>query len=262
MRAASLNQSILKLKLDNALALYVLEEKPIFRRDHLVEFMVDKEKPYTLLGFCEGKDKNKPKLLIQVKNEHVDLIKKYFTQSDDNVLADGTLLGDPVPKMRITSSGVSGTHGGRFGCTRSDPTKKCNDTKGKKYHGGVDIHAPIGTTIRSISSGTVFAASVEEHKDLGYYVIIKSNLPDKKVLYLLYAHLKESSDATSSIEKGGEIGISGITGNAKHLKSQKDSQHVHIITKLGNEGDSYQKATRVNPENYLATKFDENGNPR
>ncbi len=108
----------------------------------------------------------------------------------------------------------------------------------------------------------MFAAPTEKELNLGYYVIIKSELPDEKVMYILYAHLKESSSVKGTVEAGSVIGISGVTGNAKSLKNKKDRQHVHIITKIGDKDGSYKTAVLVNPENYLTTKFNEDGTPK
>ena len=240
------------------LALYILEDNPILDRSNLIELTLSEKRPYVLLGFY-GKERSKIELLVQVKNEHVELVKNYFIKKDDNMLSDGTLLGDPVPKMRITSSGSSGIQGGRFGCTRSNSKKTCGGVKGKKYHGGLDIHAPIGTKIRSIREGIVFAAPKNKVADLGYYVIVKSILSEEKILYVLYAHLKEPSSAGKSVSQGDVIGIAGVTGNAKYLEDIKDRQHVHIIAKVGDKNGSYKTAVRVDPEDYLTSKFNKNG---
>ena len=245
------------------LALYILEDKPSFKRNDLVELDLgnSEDKPYVLLAFCEDRDQSKPKAMVQVANEYAEAVKKYFTKKSDNVLTDGTLLGDPVPRMKITSSGTSGTEGGRFGCTRSSEDEMCEGIKGKKYHGGLDIHAPIGTKIRSIRKGTVFASPKAKGADLGYYIIVRSVLSEEKILYILYAHLKEPSSITGNVGQGDIIGTAGVTGNAKYLQDIKDRQHVHIIVKIGNKGDLYKEAKRINPENFITSKFKEDGSP-
>jgi murein DD-endopeptidase MepM/ murein hydrolase activator NlpD len=243
------------------LALHILEDEPSFQRDDLMELNLSesKDKPYALLAFCPDKDLTQAKVLVQVGKKHMEQVKGYFTKEGDNVLADGTLLGNPVPKVRITSSGGSGVNGGRFGCTRANEDETCEGVKGKKYHGGLDIHAPVGTKIRSITQGTVHAAPKSEGGDLGYYIIVKSTVSEDEVLYILYAHLKEPSTKTGNVQQGDVIGTAGVTGNAKYLKHIEDRQHVHIVVKIGKKGDSYKQSIRVNPEKYLTTKFNDDG---
>ena len=254
------------------LALYILENNPTFKRGDLVEFMTNEEKSFTLLAFCEEKDISKPKLLIQVDNEHVDLVKGYFTKEDDNVLADGTLLGDPVPNLEIVPSGTYGKEGGRFGCTRtSNHSQLCKASKhsyvtprgvgagnGGRLHSGIDIYAALGTDLHTIIGGKVVNLDEIDDSGMGITITIKSEYNGQDI-YLKYCHLSEISDAAknalkknSTIKQGTIIGKTGNTGNAKRISASR--YHVHIEASI--DGVFYGGKTRVDPEVYIKTKFD------
>jgi len=165
---------------------------------------------------------------------------------------EGMDCGDPFENPEIRPTDGSGKEGGRYGYTRSG---------GTEFHGGLDIRENTGTEIQSISSGEVYAR--HHNDDLGNYAIVKTDLPEEaegEVLYTLYAHLESESNATGVVDKGETVGTVGRTGNAENIP--EDQIHVHMITKVGEQGDSYSDAERKDPENYLNTKFNEDGKPR
>ena len=106
------------------------------------------------------------------------------------------------------------------------------------------------------SRSSVFATG--EHAKLRNYVIIKSE-SESETFYTTCAHLDESSTASGDVEMGEEIGKAGKSGNAKDVP--KDQEHVHISIKSGEKGTSYSDAGFVNPEDYIKTQFDSEGNP-
>lgn len=163
------------------LALHILEDEPSFKRNDLVELDLggSEDKLYVLLAFCEGKDQSKAKVLVQVGEEHVDQVREYFTKAGDNVLADGTLLGDPFPTPSIVPSGDYGKEGGRFGCTRtSSHSQLCKAPahsyvtprgvavgRGERLHSGIDLYASLGTNLHTILGGNV--VGIDEIDDSG-----------------------------------------------------------------------------------------------
>jgi len=77
-----------------------------------------------------------------------------------------------------------------------------------------------------------------------------------EVIYY-YCHLNGFEDKIepgSKIKQGQEIGITGSTGNAANINDIR--QHLHLILYKGGIGANY----KVHPNEYLNTKFDNNGN--
>jgi murein DD-endopeptidase MepM/ murein hydrolase activator NlpD len=156
----------------------------------------------------------------------------------------GLIPGDPVKDPKICGTPNNGLAGGRYGNARGS------------HHNGLDIKAPVGTNIKSIKGGTVY--STNSNGKLGNYIIIRSELENGNYLFTLYAHLKEVPTISGTVEEEDTIGVSGKSGNAKDMPEERE--HVHIITKEG-ETDKWEEAVEKNPENYIDTKFDSNGNP-
>ncbi len=156
----------------------------------------------------------------------------------------GLVSGDPVKNPRICPTENNNIAGGRWG-----------DARGR-HHNGLDIKALKGTNLMSIKGGTVYSANTEGK--LGNYLIIRSKLESGNDLFTLYAHLQDIPTVSGLVNEGDIIGVSGTTGNAKGLP--EDREHVHIITREG-ESDNWDEATETNPEDYLDTKFDSDGNP-
>jgi murein DD-endopeptidase MepM/ murein hydrolase activator NlpD len=75
-----------------------------------------------------------------------------------------------------------------------------------------------------------------------------------QIIILKYNHLNSVNVTNGAITAGSIIGTSGITGNAnsKDVIPHVDIQARNVI---------YNKEVRTNPEQYLATKFDSQGNP-
>jgi len=188
-----------------------------------------------------------------------------------NVLDDGTIIGDPVKDCRLVPSGTHGLHGGRFGCTRTWGST-CNDNKeyysylttrgpgiglGTTFHSGVDIYAANGTPLYSILQGTVVDIHNIDDNDLGKSITIKSTT-NIGVVYLMYCHLSEIEvKVGDEVKKGDNIGKTGITGNASSIAVSR--RHVHI--EASTDGVFWGGTTRIDPEQFITTKFDINGNP-
>lgn len=129
-----------------------------------------------------------------------------------------------------------------------------------RNHNGLDIEAPEGTPLKSITSGTVYSSSVSNA--FGNLVIIKGKDENGKTVYVLYAHLsKVDVKAGQKVQAGQQLGATGTTGNAKGLTGT--DQHVHIEVSTNGEFKplSFGVGSRVDPESIIPTKFDNNGNP-
>jgi RHS repeat-associated protein len=166
----------------------------------------------------------------------------------------GVDCDDPVANPQITSPGVSGKAGGRFGKTRESKTQ---------MHNGIDITAKVGTALKSIMGGKVveLRTSITGYKkgSVGNYVVVKT-IVDGENVYIKYNHLESVSvKKDDQVEVGGLLGKTGKTGNAGKLKP--DKTHVHIEASKSKDRAFFAPADRVNPESYLKTKFDSNSEP-
>jgi len=160
--------------------------------------------------------------------------------------------GDALANPSIAPSSIGNKNGGRFGPTRINPDGT------PKYHYGIDLAAVPNTPVYAAYSGMV-TMTVGSHpsnyygsrKSFGNIVEIESTLPDGKTVKILYAHLNSVSVSIGSmIMAGTQIGLSGKTGNAQNVFSP----HVHVQMTDESTG------KKINPENYLSTKFDSQGN--
>lgn len=161
--------------------------------------------------------------------------------------------GDIVKNPTIAPSNKTNIQGGRWGLTRRNEYGK------PKPHWGLDIYAIPNTPIYAAYSGTVtrvvanLPTTYKAEKSFGNFVEITFNLSDGSTIVMLYGHLNSVDAAllgsNPHIEAGQLIGLSGRTGNAQDVPFP----HVHIgMTKDG---------IKVNPEPYIATKFDSAGKP-
>lgn len=116
-------------------------------------------------------------------------------------------------------------------------------------HTGVDIDAPLGTTVLAAASGRVvwsgygFFKGYYDSKDpYGLAVAIQHSFGYRgQRLFTVYAHLKRTDVAVGEwVETGQRLGLVGITGNTT-------GPHLHFEVRLG---DDYFFATR-NPELWL-----------
>lgn len=110
---------------------------------------------------------------------------------------------------------------------RLHPTNKT-----MKFHKGIDIKAPIGTTIVATSDGEVVDVKINE-SGYGKHVIIKHD----KSYKTLYAHLSKIDVAKGDkVEQGQKIGEVGNSGASI-------SPHLHY--------EVIKEGEKVNPEEYI-----------
>lgn len=160
--------------------------------------------------------------------------------------------GDVVKNPAIAKSSPTNINGGRFGQTRID-----QETGNKKWHYGLDILAQPNTQLYAAYGGVVeiavsdFPPTYYGKRSFGNLIIIRSTLPDGSVIRILYGHLNSVDPAIrlsgATVRVGQPIGLSGRTGNAQ----KGYSPHVHVQIDKGGQ--------KVDPENYIATKFTASG---
>jgi len=159
--------------------------------------------------------------------------------------------GDPVKNPKIAPTDLAGRKGGMMG------NHRINEDGSSRPHRGVDILAPKGTQIKSVTAGDVYAAGYSN--TFGNYLIVQGKNESGeggKSTFTLYAHMEEKGRASGKIAEGDIVGIQGNSGNAKGIA--KEREHVHIEISVGDNYKSSLK-NRQDPLDYFDTKFDSEG---
>lgn len=117
---------------------------------------------------------------------------------------------------------------------------------GNGYHLGVDLgtNGNKATDVVSIADGVVYRV-VKESKSGGWgnFVIVKHTLPNGKVFYSGYAHLKSMSvKEGATVSAGTKLGVMGSTGNST-------GPHLHLLCFSGN----FSKSSL--PKGYVSKKI-------
>ena len=161
-----------------------------------------------------------------------------------------TYVTEPVdpfanPELAPTDSAGTKTNGARFGCSRVDSAGN------KKWHGGLDLKAAVGTEVKAIYSGVVQAirdnvSNTQETPGVGNFIIIKSA---QLKVSIKYCHLeKVLVKVGDTITAGNVIANSGKSGNAYNVPFP----HLHLEVST----DYFATAGKyVDPEPYLKTKY-------
>jgi murein DD-endopeptidase MepM/ murein hydrolase activator NlpD len=230
--------------------------------DFSQNFLMSDGKTETRRGFLF---KTETKGLLPVDNNEIIYITLYqekdFNKRRESLreyLFGNGFYGDVVDNPEIAPTGIGRERKtGTFGCVRTEfkkskYTKKCNDEKignlYKRFHAGIDIRADVGTELKSITSGTAYVHDIDDG-DIGKFVQITSTMPDGRTISYVYGHMESINISNgSTVNKGGVIGTSGATGNAKNV----DYKHCHITVKID--------GTLVDPNGRMKTKFDLDGN--
>jgi murein DD-endopeptidase MepM/ murein hydrolase activator NlpD len=167
------------------------------------------------------------------------------------------------------SSDNGGKNNNRFGY---------NSARG---HKGIDIlSGPVYKDVHSIMCGEVvslvnsFKTNEYKKSSLGNTLMIKSKTEEGETVFILYCHLdKVYVKKGDKVKHGQKVALSGSTGNASYsglpngVKGHginKENWHVHI--EAATKGDGYNNfyslgSYRIKAEDYMKTKFNENGNP-
>ena len=103
-----------------------------------------------------------------------------------------------------------------------------DSTRGEKFHKGVDIAAPKGSIIPSLTPGIVTevgTASDAKTNPYGNYVVVK----DPQGNYIRYSHLNNSYvKVNTALTKGADIGEMGNTGNVYSPSGKGDGTHLDL----------------------------------
>lgn len=131
----------------------------------------------------------------------------------------------------------------KFGCTRKDATGK------KKFHGGIDIKASIGTDCYATEDSVVTAIGYGD--DLGKYVAIKFTKAGK-VYGAAYCHLSKHDilKEKDKIKAGTVVGKTGKSGNVG-----TDEPHLHFEVHnqewVAYDNEVERSAHSQNPNGYI-----------
>lgn len=117
---------------------------------------------------------------------------------------------------------------------RGPITGRYGEPRGRSRHPGIDISAPIGSTVRAAAAGTVAAAGyVGGYHGYGLIVVVDHG----NGMLTIYAHLSRAGVAIGQVVDTGDIvGASGCTGSCT-------GPHLHFEVRVGG-------STR-NPMDYL-----------
>ncbi len=217
----------------------------------------------------EFKNKDRKTVVsLNVKKEQFEELKEYL-------IPTRALPGNPLIKMEIVGTVNTTKIGGTYGCTRYTDkleAQNCSTwssniagfptvTDKNKVHDGIDLLAESGTPVYAMYDGH---ATTHSSTTLGTYVLIKSGNNQHKLnitaenIWVSYGHLSTSEDLNNKeVKQGHLIGYTGNTGStAKNIAVWR--HHLHLTVYVGGTS----KFKRMNPINYITTKFDSNGNKK
>ena len=201
---------------------------------------------------------------------HLVYSQYYDSMRDESIITSFTIdqdiqtvkASDPLAKMAVRETSKS-KNKSRF---RNVHRKQYKNGKlvDRKHH-GIDLKAAKKDNLMSILDGEVittvstFKSDQYAVNSFGNKVIIESIVRGSTVR-IMYCHLDSVSvKEGDSVTNGDIIGKVGKTGNA--AKMTDSEVHVHIEAATGGSSPSKgNNANRVNPELYIPTKFDSEGN--
>lgn len=168
----------------------------------------------------------------------------------------------------VISSDNGGRNNNRYGHGSSRGHKGVDILTGGTYK---DVHSLMCGEVTAVVDS--FATNEYRRSSLGNTVMIKSKDKDNKTVFILYCHL-DSVDVKvgDKVQHGKKIALSGSTGNAAEILDargnlvsgiRKENWHVHIEAATMGDGHNnfYSLGSyRIQPEDYMKTKFDANGN--
>lgn len=177
---------------------------------------------------------------------------------------DGVFF-DPLLDMKICGTPANPVQGGRYGNTRES---------GTLWHGGLDLLCEEGTPVFSCTDGVVartFSSFTGDYNLQNYIsetgdkdgwangncIFIETYI-NGKLQTFCYLHLTDVYVSVGdSVTPGQIIGTSGITGN--YSVEESGGKHLHLQIKDGPHYIS-AKDNSLDPELFIYTKFDEEGN--
>jgi murein DD-endopeptidase MepM/ murein hydrolase activator NlpD len=132
--------------------------------------------------------------------------------------------------------------GGTYGLTRFEA-----DGKTRKFHGGIDLFATVGTDCYAIADGVVEWAD-DRSATWGNAVLLRVTVAQQP-LWVLYAHLSKILVTIGDVAKGAVVGRTGISGTLS------DASYPHLHFEVWTSLKAGQKGThdryRLNPLDVL-----------
>ena len=167
------------------------------------------------------------------------------------------------------SSDNGGKNNNRYGFNSSRGHKGIDILSGPTYK---DVHSIMcGEVISLVNS---FKTNEYRNSSLGNTLMIKSKAKEGHSVFILYCHLdKIYVKIGDKVKHGQKVALSGSTGNASYSALpngvrgrgiNKADWHCHIEAATRGEGfnNFYSLGSyRIKAEDYMKTKFDNNGNP-
>lgn len=242
------------------LALHILEDKPSFKRNDLVELdLGDREdKPYVLLAFCEEKEQSKPKVLVQVGKEYSEALKEYLSegkvvQKEQTVtaglVAPKKMLADATTATQVAQKYTSTTACNI--CVRAALYLMKNDpalfpTSGSGYHNPTNEF--ISEEIEGYITPDGKAIRIKEDFD---------NLAGKPKLNERFEWIEKGAEETyqayfKRLQDQADVGqiVIGVM-----LNSSYDEGHIVMITP-GGLIEIEKNASDLFPASYLSRKIE------
>lgn len=167
------------------------------------------------------------------------------------------------------SNDNGGKNNNRFGFNSSRGHKGIDIVSGPQYK---DVHSLMCGEVTAVVNS--FKTNEYRSKSLGNTLMIKSKDKNEQTVFILYCHLdKIYVKKGDKVRHGQKVALSGSTGNASSDEFpngvrgkgiNKKFWHVHI--EAATRGDGANNflnlgSYRIKAEDYMKTKFDNNGNP-
>jgi murein DD-endopeptidase MepM/ murein hydrolase activator NlpD len=168
---------------------------------------------------------------------------------------------------------ISTDNGGKKNNRFNSEGRRAHPHRGVDIHTGdnkVDVHSLLcGEVVFIVTS---FTTNQYNPTSLGNLVVVKSKDKNNAIVYIMYCHLDSVKVVKNAKVKHNDIlGISGSTGNAGTVYENgrkihgiyPNDYHIHIEASTNYIADTATfknvASSRVDPENYMKTKFDSNG---
>jgi murein DD-endopeptidase MepM/ murein hydrolase activator NlpD len=175
------------------------------------------------------KDESYYEMLIAAEEKEAANIQARIQQMKAQSSSSGSNAGSGT----ASSSGLSSITGGKsFSITSPYGWRVHPITGVSKFHKGIDIAAPSGTSVYSLKSGTVMYTGYDAN-GYGNYVMV-----DHGDIISLYAHNSSIAVSVGQQVKGGQLlCYSGNTGGST-------GPHLHFEVRLAGSGET------INPASY------------
>ncbi|MFV0531544.1 MAG: peptidoglycan DD-metalloendopeptidase family protein [Flavobacteriales bacterium] len=205
--------------------------------------------------------------------EHLQNMIKIFKVSECQGEGEGACVEDcsqcfnyaDVWENPVISSDNGGKNNNRYNHGSTRGHKGIDILSGSTYK---DVHSIMCGTVEKIINS--FSTNEYKSKSLGNIVNVKSKDKNGNTVYILYCHLDEIYVTEGQkVSHGTKIAKSGSTGNAAQILNSNGglkngiwskNWHVHIEATANGAGlATFYGKTRLQPEDYMKTKFDNNG---